>query len=209
MSYAVCERFPSSETKTGETFRNNQKFFSVKFQPPTSTICVGSAWGSGLWYPDFGGFEGAPDQNRWRTPHESWFERNISNRIEFKKHQKDQDYEKKVLAKPMKEMLGLKVPIQSKLDIYRPLDPFLKQRERRAIELGETAELREEYLTRTAKHRDAQRWKKSWTTLNRRVGGGTTNSTTSLKQLNNTQIIFQGESISRADALSRTHSGTF
>ena len=60
MSFAVIERHATAEqAKTGsvagDTFRNNLTYFSVRLEEPRSGLCAGSAWGSGHWWPDYGG----------------------------------------------------------------------------------------------------------------------------------------------------------
>ena len=53
-----------------------QFFYPDGSLPGRGLPVSGSAWGSGDWWPDFGGYRGARGCNRYNGPSESWWNTN-------------------------------------------------------------------------------------------------------------------------------------
>ena len=104
MSYAWRDSTISGNVTEGGNlgpYRNNYCYAKVGFQAPYNKVCCGSAYGSGLWWPDLGGFPGAPEQNRWRTPAESWFENHNKFRDDAKLRAKQKEAASRI-GKPLR-----------------------------------------------------------------------------------------------------------
>ncbi|CAD7947404.1 unnamed protein product [Amoebophrya sp. A120] len=152
MSYGIRERDPVPQ------FRNNISYFSMKFEAPKNDVCVGSAYGSGTWYPDFGGFPGAPEQNRWITPAESWFEHNcLKHKRELKRRATIAAIQ---YAKPTRKSEASQT--DRKIDIYRGDDPFIKGREHLWIAENQSHALEHETTKRKKKLLNGNNWQRHW-----------------------------------------------
>ena len=152
MSFAVIERHATVEhAKTGAvaggTFRNNHTYFAVNFEAPNSGLCAGSAYGSGGWWPDYGGYKGAPTCAPYRTTAEVSFDRikKKKRQRELKKFRQEKadgsrsssapyglekghvDWEPAVQKEPMRiPHIG-----DRKIDIFRPKDALVDLREKK------------------------------------------------------------------------------
>ncbi|CAD7975259.1 unnamed protein product [Amoebophrya sp. A25] len=204
MSYATIEKDPLPQ------FRNNLNYFQTKFQPPEGNVCCGSAYGSGAWYPDFGGYKGAPEMNRWTTPAEAWFERNLLKKKEWKEYCDRKEDEKSRMA-----ALAFRKPLAMQTDRITPVvrgdDPLIKTRERLAIVKNHIEALNHDYKVRTRKVANPRRWKKNW---GPNVAKKLTQSTPLLMLHQNyedakamatkdTEMVFQGEVISHGKRMRR------